>query len=61
MDDGNMQSSRGKDHATPESHPSWLMAKFWMAAVVGAILYGVEKSVDWCRRRVRGEGNSKGD
>jgi hypothetical protein len=28
------------------------MAKFWTAVVIGGVLYGVEKSLDWCQRRL---------
>jgi hypothetical protein len=47
-----MQSNRGKDDSERHAHPSWIMAKFWAAVVIGAVVYGIEKSFDWCKRRL---------
>lgn len=57
--DADMQPNRGGRRSVRGPNPSWVMAKFWLAVVVGAVIYGFEKSLEWLRRRMHREANSK--
>lgn len=57
--DADMQPDRGGRRSVRGPNPSWVMARFWLAVVVGAVIYGFEKSLEWLRRRMQGDANSK--